>query len=135
MIEIRDLIASTRQDPTTQNIEALWKAVFLLGAWYFLPASPTPGPTSPMVVVHDDGPWLLVFSNFRQLSQFESTVGRRLPNGNINMLVLDPLMSMRLIVEHAEHIKGVIFNPDSDETIRAPTEALIAYAKHFGLPI
>ncbi len=135
MIEIRDLIATARQTPTEIHIEALWKAVFLLGAWYFLPASETPGPTSPMVVMHDDGAWLLAFTNFRRLSKFESTVGRRLPNGNINMLVLDPLMSMRLIVEHADHITGVIFNPDSEETFRAPTSALIAFAKHFGLPL
>jgi hypothetical protein len=135
MIEIRDLIATARQSPTEQNIEALWRAVFMLGAWYFLPASSTPGPTSPMVIMQEDGAWLLAFTNFRKLSQFESTVGRRLPNGNINMLVLDPLKSMRLIVEHAEHIQGVLFNPDSDETFRVPTNALVEFAKYFGLPL
>lgn len=135
MIEIQDLIIEARTNPTTPNIEALWRAVFFLGAWYFLPAKKSVGASTPMVIEHEDGAWLLCFTNFRTLSAFEATTDQLLPDGQVNMLVLDPLESCRLISKHSEHIRGVIFNPSSDQTFRAPTSALLAYANHFGLDV
>lgn len=135
MIELRDLIKTAKSEPTTANIEAMWKAVYLLGAWYFAPGKRTPGATTPMVAQEEDGAWLLAFTNFRQLSRFEREHDLLLPDGNLNMLVLDPLKSTRLVQEHASHIVGVVFNPQSDETFRAPVDALVAYARHFGLDV
>jgi len=50
MHEIRDYVEQARRHPTTEHLEQLWSAVFGLTAWYFLPGSEVPGPSTPMVV-------------------------------------------------------------------------------------
>lgn len=133
MLEIKDHVALAREDPTDANIEKLWRAVFRLQAWYFLPARDVEGPSSPLVVENDDGVWLLVFTDFRRLSAFASELGRRTQDGSVRMLVLDPRQSMEQVHAVSDHIEGVLFNPGDAATFRAPVDALSAYAGHFGL--
>ncbi len=133
--EIRDYVAQAKRDPRTENIEALWRAVFLLKAWYFLPARDDEGPAFPTASIIDGGSWLLAFTNVRRLEEFARTAGREADDGSVPLLVLDPGESMRRILEVRNSIAGVIFNVDSPSTFRAPVEALQAYAEHFDVPV
>ncbi len=132
--EIRDYVQIARQEPTTEHLEALWRAVFLLKGWYFLPAH-ADTETFPMVSLIDDEPWLLGFTNVRRLQEFARAHRRVNPDGSIPLLVLDPLDSINHLQEVQDHVTGVLFNIGSDETFRAPTGALLDYARHFGLPL
>lgn len=130
MIEIRDLVDVARRQPTDANIEALWRAVFLLRVWYLIPAKPSDPDSYPLVTVLEGQAWLLAFTNFRRLRDFERSLGR---GGDSKMLVLDPVSALRQIASVRKHIAGVVFNPESDETFRCDVAALEAYARFFGL--
>jgi len=132
MIEIRELVALSRQSPTEANIEALWRAVFLSRAWYLLPARPDDPASAPLVVMRDDEPWLVAFTNFRRLRDLERMLGH---HGDSKMLMLDPSEALAQITAVKDHIRGVIFNIESDEMFRCETDAFIAYASHFGLEV
>jgi hypothetical protein len=134
-MEIRDFVARAKAEPSTENIEALWRAMFLLKGWYFLPAQQREGPSHPTVMLIDDRPWLVAFSNVRRLKAFAQSAGRVADDGEVLLLVLDPLESMEHIVEVADSVDGVVFNPGSEQTFRAPVQALVDYARHFGVPI
>ena len=133
--EIRDYVAQAQADPSTENIEALWRAVFMLQAWYFLPSDNEEGPAYPTVSEIDGKPWLLAFTNVRRIKQFARQAGRDNPDGSVPMLVLNPGESMRKILAVKEAIEGVVFNIDSPATFRAPVEALEGYAQHFDVPV
>ncbi len=133
--EIRDYLARAKADPTTANIEALWRAVFLLKGWYFLPAESREGPNTPTVMLVDDEPWLVAFTNVRRLKAFARANGRGADTGEVFLLVLDPQESMAQILEVADRVAGVVFNPDSPQAFRAPVDALVQFAEHFGVPI
>lgn len=133
--EIREYVARAKGEPTTENIEALWGAVFMLKGWYFLPGRSDEGPAYPTVSVVEGQPWVLAFTNVRRLQEFARSQGRGGEDGSVNLLVLDPLESMEKILEVRAQIAGVIFNIDSGATFRAPVEALEAYARHFGVPL
>ena len=132
---IRDFVASAKADPSTENIEALWHAVFMLKGWYFLPAEDVEGPSHPTVVMVDDQPWIIAFTNVRRLKAFAREQGRMAEDGEVHLLVLDPKESMEKILAVRESVVGVIFNPSSPETFRAPIEALEEYAEHFDVPL
>lgn len=134
-MEIRDYVALARAEPSTERIKQLWRAVFLLKGWYFLPAESREGSERPAVMLVDDEPWLVCFTNIRRLKAFSSATARTAPNGDFFLLVLDPQRAMRQIINISEQIEGVVFNPDSPETFRAPVEALVQYAEHFGVPL
>jgi hypothetical protein len=133
--EIRDFVARAKADPTTENIQALWQAMFLLKGWYFLPAENREGPNRPTVMVVDGEPWLVAFTNVRRLEAFAKTTGRAAGSGEVFLLVLDPLESMQKILSVRDQVRGVVFNPDSPATFRAPVDALVQYADHFGVPL
>ena len=133
-MELRDYVAQAKREPTRQHIEAMWRAVFMLKAWYFLPAADEEGPNRPMVAEIDGQPWLPVFTNVRRYREFAASHARVDGEGNIHSLMLDPGESTRQIVEADDRIAGVVFNPGSEETFRTPVEALVAYAKHFEIP-
>ena len=130
MIEIRDLVENARRDPSDTNIETLWRAVFLLRAWYLIPAKPQEEESFPLVTLVGDEPWLMAFTNFRRLRDVERQIGR---GGDSKMLMLDPDAALRQIIAVKQHIRGVIFNPNSDETFRCGVDELVLYAKHFGI--
>lgn len=133
--EIRDYVTRARREPSTENLEALWRAVFMLQAWYFLPSRSDEGPAFPTVSEIDGDHWLLAFTNVRRLKEFARSVDRLNEDGSVPMLVLDPGESMQKILSVADNIDGVIFNIDSEATFRAPVEALEGYARHFEIPI
>lgn len=134
-LEIRDYVARAKAEPTTENIEQLWRQVFLLKGWYFLPAESRQGCERPAVMLLDEEPWLVCFTNIRRLKDFTRRTGRAAPNGDFFLLVLDPFRSMQQIAAIADRIRGVVFNPDSPGTFRAPIDALQDYARHFGVPM
>ena len=133
--QIRDYVAEAKRDPTTENIEALWRSVFFLKGWYFLPSRRDEGPAYPTVSTIDGRPWLLAFTDVRRLEAVARKQHRLAQDGSLSLLVLDPLESMQRILEVEDTIEGVIFNLDSDATFRAPVGALKAYAEHFGVPL
>lgn len=130
MIEIRDRVENARRDPSDANIEALWRAVFLLRVWYLIPAKPGEPESFPLVTVVDDEPWLMAFTNFRRLRDVERQIGR---GGDSKMLMMDPDAAMRQIIAVKQYVRGVVFNPNSDETFRCGVDELVLYAKHFGI--
>lgn len=134
-IEIKDYVARAKAEPTTERLQEMWRAVFLLQGWYFLPAQRQDGPAFPTILELNKEPWVIIFTNVRELKHFARTQGRAHPDGSVPLLVLNPLESMRKILAVKHTLQGAIFNPDSDATFRAPMEALEAYARHFGLPI
>ncbi len=133
--QIRDYVADARRDPSTENIQALWRSVFMLKGWYFLPSRSDEGPAYPTVSTIEGRPWLLAFTDVRRIKAFAKKTGRLADDGTVPLLVLDPLESMQRILEVRQSIDGVIFNLDSDATFRAPVDALEAYARHFGVPL
>ena len=133
--EIRDYVAQAKAQPTTEHIEELWRAVFLLQGWYFLPSRSDEGPAYPTVSMIDGEPWVLAFTNVRRIQDFARAAGRTTSDGSVPLLVLDPADSMDRVLEVRDSIAGVIFNIDSEATFRAPVEALEAYAHHFGVPL
>lgn len=134
-LEIRDYVARAKANPSTEYIQDLWQAVFLLKGWYFLPAESREGCERPSVMMVGGEPWLVAFTNIRQLKAFSRATGRAGANGEFYLLVIDPRQAMHQIIEIADHIEGVIFNPDSPATFRAPVHALLQYAEHFGVPL
>lgn len=134
-LEIRDYVARAKADPSTEYIQDLWRAVFLLKGWYFLPAESREGCERPSVMLVGDEPWLVCFTNIRQLKAFSRATDRAAPGGEFYLLVIDPHQAMHQIIELADRIKGVVFNPDSAATFRAPVHALRDYAEHFGVPM
>lgn len=133
--EIREYVRRAKADPTTDNIEALWRAVFLLKGWYFVPAERKEGPNRPMVTMLDGEPWLPAFTNVRRYRDFGEDIDRVDDEGEMHLLVLDPGASMEKILDVRDAIRGVVFNPGSSVTFRAPVEALEAYAEHFDVPL
>lgn len=132
---IEDHVARARQSPTTANLEDLWRAVFFLKAWYFLPGRDDEGPAYPTVSMVDGKPWVLAFSNVRRLQDFAESVDRLGDDGSVPLLVLDPRESMSQLQDVAHAVEGVIFNMGSDATFRAPLQALEAYARQFKVPL
>jgi hypothetical protein len=133
--QIRDFVAQARSEPSTENIEALWHAVFMLKGWYFLPAEDVEGPSHPTVAMIDGQPWIIAFTNVRRLKAFARQQGRMAEDGEVHLLVLDPADSMEKILAVRDSVVGVVFNPSSPETFRAPVDALEEYARHFGVPL
>lgn len=131
---IRESIRRAKREPTTEHLEEMWRDVFLLKAWYFLPAEETEGPNRPMVAELDGESWLPAFTDVRHYRAFAGRVGLRTEDGETHGLLLDPGESMDRIVEVRDVIRGVVFNPGSDEAIRAPVDALEEYARHFEVP-
>lgn len=82
--------------------------------------------------MRENEPWLVAFTNFRRLRDLERSLGN---HGDSKMLMLDPQTALNQIVSVRHHIRGVIFNIESDEMFRCETDALIAYAKYFGLEV
>ncbi len=130
-IDLKARFDRARAEPTTENLQAMWQAVFVQRAWYFIPASA--GATHPMVAEIDGGVWLPIFTDFRKLDVFGQANGLRDSAGEIPMLVLAPPVAMRKVQEFAEHLDGVVFNPGSEITFRAPVSALEQFADHFGV--
>ena len=133
--EIKEYVAQARALPSTEHLEAMWRAVFLLQGWYFLPSQSQEGPAYPTVSLIDDQPWVLIFTNVRELKTFARSQGRAAPDGSVPLLVLDPLESMEQILANKAHLTGALFNPGSEATFRAPLQALEDYARHFGVPL
>ncbi len=133
--EIRHYVQRARREPTTENIQQMWRAVFLLKGWYFLPSRSDEGPAFPTATTIDGEPWLLAFTNVRRLEDTAEATDRLADDGSLPLLVLDPKESMERIIEVADAIAGVVFNIDSPASFRAPVQALRAYADHFGVPI
>jgi hypothetical protein len=129
-MNLKARVEEARREPTSENLQKMWQAVFVQRAWYFVPAGE--GETHPMVADLDDGVWLLAFTDFRKLDLFGRANGLRdEESGEIPMLVLAPPVAMRKIQEFAKHLDGVVFNAGSDLSFRAPVVALEQFAEHF----
>ncbi len=133
--EISDYVAQARRDPSTENLEALWQAVFVRRAWYFLPSRRDEGPAFPTATEIDGQPWLLAFTGARRLKAFARDAGRVNEDGSVPTLALDPGESMQKILEVQDRIVGVLFNVGDEASFRAPVDALEAYAEHFDVPV
>ena len=129
------LVARARAQPTTEHLQELWRAIFFRKAWYFLPSRADDGPAFPTATAVDGEPWLLAFTSVRYLEELADRTGRRGADGTVPLLVLDPGASMDRILAVGDHLAGVIFNFDTEATVRAPLHALEAYAHHFGVPL
>ena len=133
MKDIVTLIRTAREEPTSENIETMWRHVFAIPAWYFLP-SQLDGPATPLVAQVDGGNWLVAFTHFRALNEFARERGMRSDQGEVPMLALSPAESCVRVREVAPHIDGVVFNLGSDLAFRAPPEALAEFASRFVEP-
>ncbi len=133
--EIREYVQRAKAEPTTEHIEELWRAVFLLKGWYFIPAENREGPNRPMVTMMEGEPWLPAFTNVRRYRDFGQHAGRVDDDGEMHLLVLDPGESMEKLLEVRDAVRGIVFNPGSAVTFSAPVEALEEYAEHFDVPL
>lgn len=133
LLQIKDHVARARREPTTENLEALWKSVFMLKAWYFLPAGKKEGPSYPSVVNLEGKSWILAFTNHRRIKEFAASTGRVNERGEVLLLVLDPQQSVERAEEVEGIVEGIIFNIDSDEMFRTTVAGLLGFAQHFGL--
>ena len=125
MKEIAAAIRLARDTPSSGNLEAMWRSVFRLPAWYLLPAQ-LDGPTTPLVAQLDDGDWVVAFTHFRALNEFARERGMRSDQGEVPMLALPPVDAAAQIEGHADYIDGVVFNPGGELAFRATIPALRA---------
>lgn len=123
MTEVADAIRRARDAPSSENLEAMWRRVFALPAWYLLPAE-LDAETTPLVAQVDDGAWLIAFTHFRALNDFTRLKDMRSDTGEVPMLALSPVEAMKQIEEHSDHIDGVLFNAATELTFRTPVAAL-----------
>lgn len=133
-MEIREYIRRAQREPTREHLEEMWRAMFTLKAWYFLPARDEEGPNRPLVLELEGAPWLAVFTNVRRYRDFAESVGRVDEEGSVHALMLDPGESVERIRGIGEAVEGVCFNPGSEIAVRAPVEAVVDYARHFDIP-
>jgi len=133
MKDIATTIRTARQNPSSENLEAMWQAVMRLPAWYFLPAA-LGEETTPLVGELDDGRWLLAFTHFRALNDFARVRDMRSTAGEVPMLALSPTAAVAHLGDVAAHIEGVAFNLGGDLVFRAPTQALLQFAERFLAP-
>lgn len=134
-MEIREYVVQAKRDPSRENLEELWRAVFLLKAWYFVPVSDEEGPTRPMVTRLEERYWIPAFTDVRNYRTFVEGSDQLESAEELHALLLDPGESMEQILKVRDAIAGVVFNPASDYTFRAPVEALEGYAEHFDVPV
>ena len=130
MKDISAAIQTARDEPSRENLEALWQHVMRLPAWYLLPAQ-SEGESLPLVAELADGPYVVAFTHLRTLNAFAVDAGMRTESGDLPMLPLAPAEAVARIVEAGDHIDGAVFNPASDLVFRAPTQALAAFAERF----
>ncbi len=130
MKEITAAIRNARDEPTSQNIEAMWRRVMGLPAWYLLPAA-LDAATTPLVAQLDDGDWIVAFTHFRALNEFARERGMRSDTGEVPMLALQPGEAVERIRELSDHVAGVVFNPGSELAFRAPVAALLDFVARF----
>ncbi len=133
-LSIAQYVEQAQRDPSTEHLEALWRAVFLRHAWHFLPSTNS-GAATPLVAPIDGGHWILAFTSPRPLKAFARQQGRLNDDGSAPILSLTPLEAMNHILDVQDHIQGVIFNLGQEATFRAPTHALESYARHFNVPL
>ncbi len=130
MSEISDKIRAAQADPSTEELETMWRAVFALPAWYFLPAV-AEGPSTPLVARIDEGDWVLGFTHLRALNAFAAAQGMRTEEGEVPMLPLSPREAWEKLEEVADHVDGLWFNAGTDLSFRAPNVALAEFASRF----
>lgn len=130
MREVAEAIRLARDEPTFENLEAMWRHVLRLPAWYLLPAA-LEAETTPLVAQLDDGDWILAFTHFRALNTFARERNMRSDNGDIPMLAVPPLDAVERISQLADHIDGILFNLGTDLAFRAPPNALTEFARRF----
>lgn len=122
MSEIGAILDAARDTPTTENLERMWRAVFALPAWYFVPAQ-SEGPTTPVALQVDGGWWLPVFTHFRALNEFARQNELRTDQGEVPLLALPPRQALEHWREVSANLEGVLFNASTKWTFRAPREA------------
>lgn len=127
--EIRDHVARARRDPSREHIEALWRAVFLLKAWYVVPALEEEGPNRPLVLELEGDPWLPAFTNIRRFRDFATDLDRG--GDRLHYLALSPGEAMERIDRRSDVLTGIVFNPRTDIAFRGPVETLSACADRF----
>ncbi|MFB6262321.1 MAG: hypothetical protein ABEL76_01665 [Bradymonadaceae bacterium] len=128
--QIRDHVRRARRDPSREHLRELWRAVFLLKAWYFVPARREEGPNRPMVVELDGEPWLPAFTNIRRYRDVAEDIGRT-RGDELHYLALSPREAMEQIDRYSNLLEGVIFNLRTDVVFRGPTAALVQCADQF----
>lgn len=131
MKTVEDYVAQARQAPTTENLEAMWRAAFAIKAWYLLPAGDEPGPARPTVITLDDGIYLPIATSLRRYSEFATKAGRA-TSADLPLLILDPWQALDALEIFRQTMDGVIFNPATDASFRAPLDAFFSYAERFG---
>lgn len=123
MKDIAAAIRTARDEPSSENLETMWRHIMRLPAWYLLPAS-LDGPTTPLVAQLDDGRWIVAFTHFRALNEFARENEMRSDTGEVPMLALPPAEAVDRVREVAAHVDGIVFNASTDLALRAPTDAL-----------
>jgi hypothetical protein len=129
--ELHEYISQAKQDPSRQNLREMWRRMFMLKGWYFLPAEDREGPNRPAVLQFDDGAWLPICTDVRRLRALADRAGRLSEDGEMNILVMDPRESMGRITEVSQALEGVVFNPGTQASVRAPVAALEEFADEF----
>ncbi len=134
-MEIRDYVLQAKREPSREHLEELWRAVFMLKAWYFVPAAEDEGPTRPMVTVLEGDCWIPTFTDVRNYRGFVDHSEQLASGRELHALLLDPGESLQRILQVREAVDGVVFNPGSAFEFRAPVGALEEYAEHFDVPV
>lgn len=130
MKDVVSLIERAMAEPSSENLEAMWRHVIRLSAWYLLPAQ-LDGPTTPLVAQLDDGNWVVAFTHLRTLNQFTRDHDMQSEQGDVPMLALPPGEAVERVQAFAEHVEGIVFNPGGPLAFRAPTAALGDFASRF----
>lgn len=132
--KVERLIKGARQEPSRDNLIEMWRHLFFLKAWYFMPNRTTEGPAEPVLIDGHDGNILPAFTSVRRLRDFCEATGRTNETDDVPLLGLSPLEAVDNTRQHREAIDTVVFNPDTEISVSCPTEALIKYADYFNLP-
>lgn len=130
-MHIDDLVYATKMNPTTDNIIALWKDVFVRKCWYLLPAND--GYTQPLVIDNEDRIGLPIFTSYEKMEAFADKRELKAAGEPLKMLVLSPYDAMLKILKTKDSIDEVIFNAGGKHGFRVTPAILEQYADYFNV--
>lgn len=131
-LDIDQLAATVRDEPTGANFVRLWRAVFGLESWLLLPTGDAADPR-PMIGLVEDQSFLLAFTSELRLKEFAVSRTSGPPDGHgIAAMSITPSALTDLAPGLIQQgIAGVLFDQGSSSFV-APISGLRSLRDQFG---
>ncbi|ODU05655.1 MAG: hypothetical protein ABS81_07005 [Pseudonocardia sp. SCN 72-86] len=109
-LDIDQLAAAVREEPTPANFARLWRAVFTLERWYLIPTG-SPDDPRPMLGLVEEQSYLLVFTSERHVKGFAVDQGGVREGRGVAVMTISPMALTNLAPNLIEQgVSGVLFD-------------------------